>query len=541
MRCLLVLIILLGSVPISGAQDIDPLNLVLKNFYIATTDAEEVPISLVIRDNKLELLSKDEIPIPDDFVSFDANGGYLVGNLVLGESPSILILDSDPRIDFEVLLDIESHSVFVLHDGELRKNSLHYAADMFEMQRVKKGWHAYMSPPVALPTNYGYTGAWNHWNTENTTGVFFGILALDRQFWPSQNTDSEQQVGNLDLYEGGEIRDLRFGIFGTLDNFRKPWGYYVALASNSFEKTFELDDQRTFRFVDYRLDIPLGSGVILNIGKQKEPISMERLMSLINLPLQERSSVATALLDARSFGALIHGNALGKRMSWAGGIFSKFIDTDQSLNDAEASLVGRLTWLPYLAEDESSLLHLGVSARLSNGNDGYRFRSVPEFDKSPIFVDTDSGNADSIRQYNFEASWRGGPFWVAAEYVNVDVDSPSDGDLDFDGYEITASWIISGEIRDYRYEGGTLGPVPVARSVYQNGKGAWEVAGRWSSIDLTDGSVDGGEMDILSAGINWWLTPTFMLNLNYRYITNDRLDLEGTASGAMLRLLLKLN
>ena len=541
MRCLLVLIILLGLVPLSGAQDVDPLNLVLENFYIATADAEEVPISLVIRDNKLALLSKDEIPIPDDFVSFDANGGYLVGNLALGEPPSFMILDRDPRLDFEVLLDVESHAVFVLHEGELRKNILRYAADTFETQRVKKGWHGYDQPPVALPTNYGYTGAWNHWNTEKTTGIFFGILALDRQFWPSQNEDSKQQVGNLDQYEGGEIRDLRLGIFGTLDNFNKPWQYYVAVASNSFEKTFEDEDQQTFRFVDYRLDIPLGSGVVLNIGKQKEPISMERLMSLINLPLQERSSVADALLDARSFGAQLHGNALDDRMSWVGGIFSKSIDTDQAIGDAETSLVGRLTWLPYLAEDESNLLHLGVSARLSNGNDGYRFQSTPEFDKSPLFVDTGFGDADGIRQYNFEVSWRGGPFWVAAEYVNVDVDSASDGDLDFDGYQISGSWIITGEMRDYRFKGGTLGPVPVARSVNQNGKGAWEIAGRWSSIDLTDGAVEGGEMDILSAGVNWWLTPTFMLNLNYRYITNDRLDLEGTASGAMLRLLLKLN
>jgi len=189
------------------------------------------------------------------------------------------------------------------------------------------------------------------------------------------------------------------GIFGTLDDFNKPWAYYVAVASNSFEKTFELEDQQIFRFVDYRLDIPLGSGVILNVGKQKEPISMERLMSLINLPMQERSSVSNALLDARSFGALLHGNALDDRMSWAGGIFSKFIDSDQAINDAEASLVGRLTWLPYLAEDESNLLHLGVSARLSNGNDRYRFRSVPEFDKSPLFVDTGVGGGRTLVQY----------------------------------------------------------------------------------------------------------------------------------------------
>ena len=232
---------------------------------------------------------------------------------------------------------------------------------------------------------------------------------------------------------------------------------------------------------------------------------------------------------------------MGDRISLAGGIFSNFIDTGQSIGDAETSLVGRVTWLPYLAEDESRLLHLGVSARLSNGKDGYRFRSEAEFDKSPTFVDTDFGDADQIRQYNLEASWRAGPFWVAAEYVSTDVETPSNESLDFDGYQITGSWIISGEMREYRYKGGTLGPVPVSRSVYQNGKGAWELAGRWSSVDLSDGAVDGGEMNILSAGVNWWLAPTFMLNLNLRYIKNDRFGLNGTSRGAMLRLLLKLN
>lgn len=31
--------------------------------------------------------------------------------------------------------------------------------------------------------------------------------------------------------------------------------------------------------------------------------------------------------------------------------------------------------------------------------------------------------------------------------------------------------------------------------------GAWELGVRWSSIDISDGLVDGGEMDILSLGV----------------------------------------
>ena len=96
-------------------------------------------------------------------------------------------------------------------------------------------------------------------------------------------------------------------------------------------------------------------------------------------------------------------------------------------------------------------------------------------------------------------------------------------------------------MREYRTKSGTFGPIPISRSVYQNGKGAWELSSRWSSIDLTDGPVQGGEMDIFSLGLNWWLSSIFNLSLNYRYITNDKDSLDGKASGVDARLLLKLN
>jgi phosphate-selective porin len=60
-------------------------------------------------------------------------------------------------------------------------------------------------------------------------------------------------------------------------------------------------------------------------------------------------------------------------------------------------------------------------------------------------------------------------------------------------------------MRAYRKRSGIFDPLPVARPVNQGGWGALEAAFRYSRLDLTDGKVDGGEMDILSLGINWWL------------------------------------
>jgi len=537
---LLILLLLLGLTPQLVAQVIDPQNFVIENVYIASPDAEDIPVNLLIRDNKLELLSKDEIPVPEDFAVLDAGGAFLIGNLVLGESPSFAISDTDPRIDFEVLLHVEASSVFVIDKGELRKNDLQYAADMFEPKHERAGWHAYAPPPVALPTDYGAGSAWNHWTTENTTNVFFAALALDRQSWLSQNEDSEQQVGDLDQFDGGEVRDLRLGLFGTLDYFDKPWGYNVVISTNAFHERFAMEDQDNFRFLDYRLDIPIAGGVQLSIGKQKEPISMERLMTLINLPMQERSSVADAFLPSRNFGALLSGNALDRRMSWAGGVFNDFIDADESIDDATTAVVGRVTWLPFVSEDQSNLVHLALAARLTNGNLGYRYQAEPEFNNSPLFVDTGAGDANGTQQYSLEGSWRRGPFWLVAEYVDTNVDSPGVGRLNFSGYHVTGSWILTGEMREYHYKGGTFGPVPVSRSVYQNGKGAWEVAARWSSIDLDDDTVAGGQMDIFSFATTWWLSSIFNVSLNYRYIANDRDGLDGLATGLNARVMLHL-
>ena len=263
-------------------------------------------------------------------------------------------------------------------------------------------------------------------------------------------------------------------------------------------------------------------------------------MSMVQLPMQERTSVSDALLPSRNVGAVISGQALGRRMTWAGGVFNDWIESSDSIGEGATQVIGRVTWLPFVSDDESNLVHLGLGLRHTNGKEGVRYLTEPEFNKSPIYVDTGFIDADSAFQYNLEATWRRGPYWLAAEYVGTDVDSPGSGDLEFGGYHITASWILTGEMRAYNFKSAILGPVPVAKTVYQGGKGAWELGFRYSSLDLSDGPVDGGKMDIVSLGVNWWLTPFFSVTSNYRHIENDKDGFNGESSGWMIRILLLL-
>jgi phosphate-selective porin OprO/OprP len=247
-------------------------------------------------------------------------------------------------------------------------------------------------------------------------------------------------------------------------------------------------------------------------------------------------------MPSRNFGVVFSGTALDERMTWAGGLFNTWTDTGSSLSDSASQVIGRATWLPYVSDDESNLLHLGFGMRYTDAKNGLRYQTEPEFNKAPTYVDTSVDGtpfaANSAMLYNLEASWRKGPYWLAAEYVSTDVDAPVLGDPNFSGYHITGSWIVSGEMREYRKKTGIFGPVPVAKSVNQGGWGAWELSFRFSDLDLTDGLIDGGEMDILSLGLNWWLTPVFNFNMNYRYITLDRFGVKGNSSGIMTRILL---
>ena len=371
------------------------------------------------------------------------------------------------------------------------------------------------------------------------SGFFLATIVLDRQRWPAQDTANEAQIGDLREFDGGEIRGLRFGAVGTL-NFETPWVYTFFAATRGFDKGFDATTTDDITIFDYRLDIPLWNRSTMSIGKQKEPISLERIMGMIFEPMQERTSVSDALLPSRNVGIVLNATLPSEGVSYAVGVFNDWFDVGEPLNESSTQVVGRITGLPLLSEDEGSLLHLGLGVRHTNAKQVLRFRTEPEFNQSPAFVDTGLFEADRAITYNFELSARRGPVWIASELVSTDVTAPGLGNLSFSGDHVTASWVATGEMRSYNKRSGTLGPVPVARSVNQGGWGAWEFVARWSELDLNDAAIEGGEMQILSLGTNWWLTPTFSVGVNYRHIRLDRFGTRGTAGGLMARVALML-
>jgi phosphate-selective porin OprO/OprP len=527
----------------------DEASILIRNATLIDRGGEQdnTTVNILIKDSRLDIITEDLIPIKDADVSYDAAGGVVLGELKLGAPASFLILRGDPRLNVKLLLDTKTHATFAIHEGKVLKNTYVTIFDETpeEKERAEKGWLAYAPPPLAVPLNYQDESRWTRFDSKFVSGLITGALVLDRQSWIEQDDNSKFQVGDLEAFDGGEIRGLRFGGVGTL-NFENPWIWTVFGATHAFDKGFDTTESDDYTLFDLRLDIPLWEKASFSIGKQKEPISMERLMSLGHGPLGERAAVSDALLPSRNVGVVMASTLFNDRMTMAGGAFNNWLDKDQpnSFDDNATQYVGRATWIPALSDNESTLLHLGVGLRYTDSEEGFVTQSGPEVNRAPEYVETDFLFPENSMTYQAEVSLRTGPIWLHSEFVRTELDAPAFDDPVIDGYHVTASWILTGEVRPYNKRVGIFRPIAVAKTVEQNGWGAWELSTRFSTLDMSeapgpDGS-DAGKMDVWSVGLNWWLNPYMNFNINYRYADLNRLGVDGNSQGFTTRIMLIL-
>lgn len=518
---------------------VEPGTLLIENAMLPGQgkDGKPQPVNLLIEKGQLKLVSANPLPEEDTEPVVDAKKGVVLGKLGVGEPASFIILDKDPMEDFEALLDTKTHAVFVIRDGFIVRNRLLKPKQKEAQKKKSQGWFAYNPPPFALPTSYGSSKKWNHFSTRYVNGALVAGVLLDRTKWLHQDDASKAQVGDLSPYDEGEIRALRFGLIGTF-NFDTPWTYTVFVATHAFDQGYDSDGADDPTLFDCRLDVPLSQDISLSVGKQKEPISMERLMTLIDLPMLERATVSDAMMPSRNVGVVLNGTALDQRTSWAAGVFNPWLDQGGSISDNPTQIIGRWTVLPLESEDEGTLLHLGAGLRYSTANQGVRYRSTPEFHSAPDFVDTGRIPADNTLLCDLEAACRWGPMLLNGEYVFNQLDAPNDPF--FSGFHITASYVLTGEMRPYNKRSGIFSEVPVARPVQSGGWGSWEVAARYSTVDLQDGGIDGGDMDIYSLGLNWKLNSAAGMSLDYRHVILDKDAETGHSDGLLMRITLML-
>ena len=134
----------------------------------------------------------------------------------------------------------------------------------------------------------------------------------------------------------------------------------------------------------------------------------------------------------------------------------------------------------------------------------------------PPFVFTPLLETSSYDLVGLEVAAVAGPFSVQSEYMKSYVDSAPSGDPSFSGFYVMGSFFLTGENRRYSRSKGAFDRVRPHNSFMDDGGiGAWEIAARYSQLDLNDGLVRGGEMKNFTFGVNWYVNPYSRIMWNY--------------------------
>ncbi len=340
-----------------------------------------------------------------------------------------------------------------------------------------------------------------------------GRIMADYAMYDNDTDSSGMEVPGLS--DGHEIRRARLNMSGKL---WKVWGMklQVDFAGNGAE------------IKDAYIDYSGFENFKLKVGNFKEPFSLEELTSSKYITFMERSTPVNAFAPSRNLGIAGY-TSFADQVTLSGGVFGDGIESGSGDDGTSYGVTGRVTFSPI--HEAGRVVHLGAAAshRNTNSNDTVRFRDRFETHVSGTrLVDTtDLANTDDVMRYGLEAAGVWDRFSLQGEYIMADV-SRSDGfeDVDFDGYYLTGSFFLTDDTRPYKFGGGSFDKVSPSSTVGKGGIGAWEVAARYSSLDLNDGVlVDGGEQDLFTVGLNWYATKNIRFMANY----NQVLDLKGGA------------
>ena len=188
----------------------------------------------------------------------------------------------------------------------------------------------------------------------------------------------------------------------------------------------------------------------------------------------------------------------------------------------------RATYLPWYDEatEGRGLLHTGIAYSYRDAQDDQvQFEAKPEAHLGEYVVNTGAiTGVDHYHLLGLEAALVYGPFSAQAEYYSTWVDRPGAEELNFQGMYVYFSYFLTGENRSYKRSTGVFDRVKPYENFFRvrdcdgnvrTGKGAWELAYRYSYLDLTDDNIAGGMASDHTLGVNWYLNPYTRVMFNY--------------------------
>lgn len=430
---------------------------------------------------------------------------YLIAGALLGALAMPAQAD-DAMLD--LLKVLRDKGTISAQDYQLLKNAA--AADQAANEEVAKKVEKVEKEAVSVSLKKGAL------KMKSGDGAFSAQLG-GRIMADYANIDDDRDLdGN-----GSEFRRARLFMKGTVFN---DWAYKAQF-------DFAEDDIST---KDLYLQYKGFDAFDLTLGNHKMPFGLEERTSSKYITFMERSSPNDVFAVGRKNGLSLSTN--GDNWTLMGAVHMEGVSNDNDGRDEDYGYGARATFAPFV--DGKNIVHLGAAWHhqeyekngLVNGvYDAQRFRARPEIHTiNTRPYDTSIAGAEDADTFGLEAAFVHGPFSLQTEYFTKDVSTTTD-DADLDGYYVYGSWFLTGESRSYDASSGDFGRVTPNSTVGQGGTGAWELALRYSDIDLYDTANSiaafGEEGDITTIGLNWYATRNIRFMANY---VNATVEYPGT-------------
>jgi len=317
--------------------------------------------------------------------------------------------------------------------------------------------------------------------------IFFGRTELDFAYYSSGITSSDT---------GFRVRSLRAGLAKA---FKR---------NLSMKAEIDLTDGDS-NFSDLYIRHRHKRWGLLTAGNQRVAQTLVNQTSRISRTFMEEP------LPAEAFG-------LGRRLAlgWdlhkpKGGVHITVFGPDLNGSIGDSGYAGRVYLNP--TRSRFSLFHVGASLVSENMSRKTRFFSHPESRVTDQrLVDTEIFD-DISHQFigALEIAGARDSFMFRSEFFRATWERKTYKDPIFQGYYVQASWVLTGE--SFKYTQGKF-----IRVRPQNPRGAWEVAARFSRVDLNDKDVRGGEEKNLTIGVNWYAPANqFRLMANLIFVRTD--------------------
>ena len=366
-----------------------------------------------------------------------------------------------------------------------------------------------------------------HSGSSKSTMKVVGRVHAD--YWAFPNT-----AGDIDNFEDGDPQDrlgfrrVRFGVRGDIvDNME----YRIEM---------EFTGGNDVEFRDVWLgwkELPFLQKVLL--GNQKRPYGLDHLnSSRFNVFLERPFIIESFNQDARRLGLVSYGVSDDQAYNWRYGVYNLRLIQDEGnyVNDHyQLEFAGRLAntfWWDEVS-DGRGYGHWAISGSIANpdgtaGDDNEaRFRHRPEARSANRWINTDHiVGANAYGLFGAETVLNIGPVQMVGEYQSVwlDRNAAVGTDLHFHGGYFYVSYFLTGEHMPWSRSSGTLARIKPFQNFWivdtcddgvEAGWGAWQIAGRYSYGDLTDGDIFGGIGESFTFGLNWYWNENARMQFNF--------------------------